>query len=250
MFSVVLLAAGSGSRMLGANGAGPKCLMPTGSGTVLSEIVEGILTLSPQKICIVGGYGADQLQEYIDGAPWRNSVTMITNSKYSKDRNIFSALLGQRKVQGNGGILFVETDTYLAPAAWKVISAGLAQGKSFICVSQSYSRENTGGYVITDEHGRVTEVGYQPKFTHRLEGADRMAGLFFVAAEEVTAEQELREKAVKTSIDDYYFASLIGCEKAFDFRTVTIHQNQIGAFNTRDEYTDTLDRVGSPKLGS
>ena len=250
MFSVVLLAAGRGSRMSGANGVGPKCLMPSGKGTVLSQIVEGILRLSPQKICIFGGYGADQLQEYIDGAPWRNSVTMIKNDKYSMDRNIFSALLGQRKVQGNGGILFVETDTHLAPAAWKVIGAGLTLGKSFICVSQSYSRKNTGGYVLTDKHGRVTEIGYQPKFITRLEGADRMAGMFFVAAEEVRAERELREKAVKISIEDYYFASLIGYEDDFDFRTVTIPKNQIGAFNTKAEYAETMERVGLPKLGS
>lgn len=236
--------------MSGANGVGPKCLMPSGSGTVLSQIVEGIMTLSPQKICIVGGYGADQLQEYIDGSPWRNSVIMVKNDKYSEDRNIYSALLGQRKVHGNGGVLFVETDTHLAPAAWEVISAGLTLGKSFICVSQNYSRENTGGYVLTDKHGRVAEIGYQPEFIARLEGADRMAGMYFVAAEEVKAEQELREKAAKISIDDYYFASLIGYEDAFDFSTITIHKNQIGAFNTKAEYTETLERVGLPELGS
>ena len=236
----MFLCAGRGSRMKGVNRAVPKCLMPIGSETFLSFMVSGVISLCPERIIIVGGYGMDALRSYSQVQNWKKHIELVENTEFKRDKNIYSALLGQKNANPGKGILFVETDSYLTEDAWFSINKALSQGRSFICVSEFYSRKNTGGVVKTDQEGRVTDIGYAPKYDPFFEGAHRMAGIFYISEKDVSNHSKLLEFAARKNIDQYHFAPLMGREAEFDIFAAILPKGSINAFNTVSEYKKTL----------
>lgn len=247
MFNIVFLAAGKGSRMQGMNGQFPKCLMKFGNGTILSNLVEAALPINPNKISIVGGYGINHLSEYINSCYWGKQVNLINNEKYAYDRNIYSAFKAQKNHLGEGGVLFVETDTYLTNEAWQIIENALLKQVSFITVSKNYSKENTGGFVVSDNADNLIKLGYQPKYLNELEGAHRMAGMLYISSKDMQKDFELRKKLAYKDIDRYYFESLIDFEDKFSIKILSLPENFISAFNTKEEYYETLRSANSIK---
>ncbi len=240
MFDIVLLAAGRGSRMGGANGNQPKCLMPFKSGTVLSDLISNLLHLSPRTIKIIGGFGYENLKRYIE-EHFKNTSTeieLIRNDYFEKDRNIYSALIGQEAIGIHGGVLFFETDTIITPSVVFKLKNYLAKGKSFIGVSDRYHSKNTGGFVIEDESGSVVEIGYKPKFDWKLRGSHRMAGFLYVCQKDFDIDLKLRKSLCKSNIDNYYFASMYGSEHLYDICVLQVEEHMIKSFNTVTEYTD------------
>nr|WP_278252893.1 bifunctional UDP-N-acetylglucosamine diphosphorylase/glucosamine-1-phosphate N-acetyltransferase GlmU [Alteromonas sp. 5E99-2] len=64
MFSVVILAAGKGTRMKSSL---PKVLHPVGGKPIVQRIIDTVETLSPSAIQLVYGHGADQLKQTLKG---------------------------------------------------------------------------------------------------------------------------------------------------------------------------------------
>ncbi len=63
---IVILAAGKGKRM---RSAGPKVLQPLGDRPLLNHVIEAAQTLAPERIHVVYGHGAEQVQSalgYLD----------------------------------------------------------------------------------------------------------------------------------------------------------------------------------------
>ena len=64
MFSVVILAAGKGTRMKSSL---PKVLHPVGGKPIVQRIIDTVETLSPSAIQLVYGHGAEQLKQTLQG---------------------------------------------------------------------------------------------------------------------------------------------------------------------------------------
>ncbi len=240
MFDVVLLAAGRGIRMEGANGNKPKCLMPLKSGTVLSDLIDKLSLLSPRKIKVVGGFGYENLKSYLEGhsTHLQKDIELIRNNKFELDRNIYSALIGQESMDANAGVLFVEADIVLLDPVLEKIKNYILDGRSFIGVSGRYHSKNTGGYVILDEFGYIVAIGYQQSFEAKLEGSHRMIGFLYVSEQDFHVDLNLRKKLCNIDIDNYYFASIYKKEHLLDLRALEIEENLVRSFNTMIEYNE------------
>ncbi|MGA9771364.1 MAG: phosphocholine cytidylyltransferase family protein [Blastocatellia bacterium] len=102
----IILAAGKGSRLNGAAGDLPKCLVNIGGVTLLERQIQALRSVSIDDIYVVIGYGADSVR-----AICKNSVSYIENICYHQTNSLFSLWLARELMRDgfvvmNGDVLF------------------------------------------------------------------------------------------------------------------------------------------------
>jgi choline kinase len=102
----IILAAGKGSRLNGAAGDLPKCLIQLGEITLLERQIETLRSAGIDDIHIVVGYGADRVRETCG-----NAARYIENHLYHQTNSLFSLWMARELmfdgcVVMNGDVLF------------------------------------------------------------------------------------------------------------------------------------------------
>jgi choline kinase len=203
---VVLLAAGSGRRMLPLTAQVPKALLSVGGRSVLDWMIEAVLARSQAEIVVVTGFAADAVEEQLarrHGA----RVRCVHNNRFADDVNILSVETGVSALREPArGYLVCETDLLLDDSAWDALFAGLSPAQSqWICRGR-YGRTLTGGTVHARHDGRIDCIDYRPAHDSRCDGWDKMIGMLWVAPDAVSADRRLRQAAIDVSIAQYYLA--------------------------------------------
>lgn len=183
---VVILAAGLGSRMAEITKDRPKCMAPFQQGTLLSRLLvqlrayEGI-----RRIHIVGGYRAEDLEEYVKhaefaGLPiqvWRNDVYATTNS-------LISAKVAFE--QARGQLLMFNSDVvYEAELVRRMVESEEPFAFSLDC--SGYNEESEK--LVLGTQGRVAAIA---KTWKESEATGCSADLYRVRIEEGNNESLLR----------------------------------------------------------
>ncbi len=106
---IVILAAGTGSRMAEITKDRPKCMAPFLDGTILSRLLGQLRSFAPAKIHIIGGYKIEVLREYLKDPKFEGlPIQLWENNQYATSNSLLSAALALTKAKGQ--LLILNSD--------------------------------------------------------------------------------------------------------------------------------------------
>jgi CTP:molybdopterin cytidylyltransferase MocA len=202
--SVVLLAAGRGSRLAELTVTTHKSLLPVGGRPSLGFILDVLLAAGTREIVVVKGYMHEAIESYV--ATFPEAVRVVNNLRYAEDTNILSTAIGvDALTTPEAGYMIVETDLVVAPSGWRAI-LDVGDARSFWVTRGTYGPSLTGGALHADASGEIEQIVYAPVYDQRYDGWDKLLGVLYVGPNETAKDRELRAEAARRSIAQYYMA--------------------------------------------
>ncbi len=145
----VLLAAGTGTRLMPLTADRPKCMVEVDGCAIVDTLLAALLRLGIEKIVVVTGYQADTLEDYLrkrDAFRWH----FIHNERYATTNNILSLQVAAEAIVAP--FLLVESDIYLAPE----VLAPLHEPDRILVAPYTPQMDGTG--ITMDQKGHVAEM--------------------------------------------------------------------------------------------
>lgn len=234
--NVVLLSAGSGSRMGALTGQRPKSLLDVGNKTVLDWMLDAIISRTSGEIVVVTGFQPAAVAQHL-AKRYGNRVKTVWNSQYADDVNILSVEIGVAALsKPELGYLIVETDLLLDTVAWdKVFLASKTLHSYWVCKDQ-YHKGLTGGIVRADINGNIQAVDYQPEYNKKYDGWQKMVGLLLVGPAEVQADRQLRREAISQTTKQYYLMPWRQQLQQLPCRVLDLADGFAASFNTEADF--------------
>lgn len=161
--SVVILAAGRGTR-LGEFGIQiPKALIRTGkdSETMISRLIDQFSTMS-RDIRVVMGHRTDLLHPYLrTNYP---EVSRVYNEYYQDKSSMVSLQVGTSNLSDKcRKLVVVDADTYLSEQAFSLISRMIIESQNGIIFTTKAKRPDGEWSVTTDNLHRIVSISTEPK---------------------------------------------------------------------------------------
>jgi len=228
--SVVILAAGSGSRF---KADVPKCLCPIGSETVISRQIRQINTyISGARINVVTGWNGEWVKKYCESLD--PNIRTYFNSKYKEDKNIYSCLVGLSDVSGDA--LILEGDCVFSDEAFEKIGASLEStkdGSTLFLGAQARSGE-TNGTVEASESGSFVRYAIGKK--ESVENSYNMTGATRISSKLINVFKADLKSSSSLSLEQYYFDPMVRFNQKYNIG-VDILGAGCYTFNTKEAYT-------------
>ncbi len=145
----VLLAAGSGSRLLPYTKDSPKCMVKVAGRAIVDTLLDALRRLEIAEIVVVTGYQAEALKGYLrrqEGFRWR----FVHNERFASTNNILSLHVAQEAIEPP--FLLVESDIYVEPN----LLAPLHKTDQILVAP--YAQEMNGTGIVMAENGNVQEM--------------------------------------------------------------------------------------------
>jgi NDP-sugar pyrophosphorylase family protein len=110
----VLLAAGSGKRLLPLTADRPKCMVEVAGRPIVDGLIDSLARAGVEELVVVTGYRADALRAHLGARRGGVAITYVDNPHYATTNNILSLLLAAPNVRAP--FLLVESDVEAEPA--------------------------------------------------------------------------------------------------------------------------------------
>ena len=107
--TAIILAAGSGSRLLPHTAHAPKCLTPIAGQPILRYQIAALRHCGITDIVIVVGYKGDRIREFVD-----SSVTLVDNREFAITNSSYSLWLAREHM--SDGFIHLNSDLLFEPA--------------------------------------------------------------------------------------------------------------------------------------
>jgi NDP-sugar pyrophosphorylase family protein len=247
--SVVLLAAGRGSRLSSLTQHTHKSLLPVAGKPALQYVIEEILARDAREVIIVTGDKHEAIEEFVRDR-FAGRIRAAYNERFASDTNILSTEIGVAALERpEDGYLIVETDLIVAPEGWsKILDVGDGR-ESFWVTRDTYSETLTGGALRADRDGRVTDLVYAPKYTSSYEGYQKLLGVLYVGRDQVAKDRELRQRGIARTIAQYYMTPWVENLPQLPCRARPLGAVYAASYNDIETYRQT-DRRFAEVLGS
>ncbi len=234
--NVVLLSAGSGSRMGPLTSQRPKSLLEVGNKTVLDWMLDAIIARTDGEIVVVTGFQAEAVEQHL-AKRYGERVKTVRNPRYEDDVNILSVEIGVAALsQPELGYLIAETDLLLDVTAWdKLFLAAKTSDSYWVCKGQ-YHKGLTGGIVKADLNGNILAVEYQPDYKEYYNGWAKMVGLLLVGPREVHADRLFRQHAISQTTRQYYLVPWHQHLQQLPCRVLDLVDGFAASFNTEADF--------------
>ena len=146
---VVILAAGQGKRMFSDL---PKVLHPIAGRPLLGHVIDTARRLSPARLCVVVGHGADQVRERLSDA---GTTWALQAQQLGTGHAVMQAL---PQLDEGGTVLVLYGDVPLiAPETLRSLVDAAASG-SLALLTQHLDEPKGYGRIVRDGAGRVTGI--------------------------------------------------------------------------------------------
>jgi L-glutamine-phosphate cytidylyltransferase len=146
----VLLAAGTGTRLLPLTEQMPKCMVPVAGKPIVDHLLTALAPLALDELIVVTGYRADRLRAHLGSAQGPTRIRYVDNPDYATTNNIYSLYLARELVSPPFALL--ESDI----VAGADVLAGLGRADQMIVARYTADMDGTG--VRVDEDGKVREM--------------------------------------------------------------------------------------------
>lgn len=231
MKNIVILAAGMGTRF---NSKQPKCLSAVDNQSVVSRVIGQVNRHIPDaRIKVVVGYEAEQIKRHTAGY----DVSYVVNNKFTKDKNIWSAVLGVK--DSKGGVLILEGDCVYDDLAFREMATSL--GKKSIIFLGGQADQNRSNGIVKIKNGLFDDfiIGKRSK---PLEGEYfDMVGALWIASADASTFVARASSLAKKGLDFYYFEPLFD-KKKFRLKCKKLSGKRY-TFNTQPEYESMLNNI-------
>lgn len=202
--SIILLAAGQGSRMAPLTSDKPKAMLEIDGRPLLSIILDEVADLA-NEIVVVTGYRHEQVENYLK-TDSRTNIKVVHNSEFNRDVNILSVEMGVNGLLSPGtGYTIIETDLLIERRGWQAImTAHSNSNDSFWVTHGRYSKNLTGGIVYSCDGSQITSIAYVPEYDPKYDGWHKMLGILSVGPTQVEVDRRLRSQALESGFNQYY----------------------------------------------
>lgn len=112
----IILAAGIGRRMRPLTDDCHKTLLEVGGQTIIGRILEGLQANGVNEVCIVTGYRADEVEEYVTREFAQFNFRFVRNDRFASTNNIYSMALALESIELDMDVLLIESDLVYEPA--------------------------------------------------------------------------------------------------------------------------------------
>ena len=109
-YTALILSAGYGNRMKPFTLDKHKSLLEVSGKTILGMIIESLISYGVKNFCIVTGYKAKDIVDYVSKNYRNINVDYVHNKDFYKTNNIFSVSLALNKLKTEDDILLIESD--------------------------------------------------------------------------------------------------------------------------------------------
>ncbi len=147
----VILAAGMGKRLGELTKGNTKCMIEVGSETLISRLLHQLDKLNLQRIILVVGYKAKELQDYLQTIPIQTTIEFVENTIYDKTNNIYSLYLAKDYLTADDTLLF-ESDIIMEDA---VIQKLVNNPYPDLALVDKYESWMDGTVVTIDDENRI-----------------------------------------------------------------------------------------------
>lgn len=204
--AVVVLAAGTGSRLSPRTDYLHKSLLPIGGKPGIEWILESVCSSPAEEIVVVTGFRQDEVRSFVAGK-FGTRVKFVHNPEFLTDGNILSVDIAVNSLRApNRGYLVVESDLFIEPLGWQAIFSIDDPLDSFWVTKSLYSEALTGGALSCGGDGRTKKLVYAPTYEKKHEGMQKLLGVLYVGESNVEFDRQIRGEYVSRSISQYYMA--------------------------------------------
>lgn len=147
----VILAAGMGKRLGELTKGNTKCMIEVGGETLISRLLHQLDQLKLQRIILVVGYKAKELQDYLQTIPIQTTIEFVENTIYDKTNNIYSLYLAKDYLTADDTLLF-ESDIIMEDA---VIQKLVNNPYPDLALVDKYESWMDGTVVTIDDENRI-----------------------------------------------------------------------------------------------
>ncbi len=105
LMKIVILAAGTASRLKPLTDNTPKCLLKVGEKSILERTIENLVKNNISEVIVVTGFLKEKIEKFLTPNYPNISFTFIFNEKYDSTNNIYSLWLAKKEVVGNKMLL-------------------------------------------------------------------------------------------------------------------------------------------------
>ena len=154
---LLILAAGTGSRLSPHTDHLPKCLLPIdGDVTILDHQLELAQSLGITRIKIVVGYQFEQIEAKLDSfRPYFDDITTVYNPFFETTNNLVSLWLGVSQIEDS--FIMMNGDSILNV---KILKSCLSNNKGvLIPISRKSSYDADDTKVILDSNDNILQIG-------------------------------------------------------------------------------------------
>lgn len=217
----ILLAAGTGLRMIPINSTVPKAMLKINDEILIERIIKQLHEKDIQEIYIVVGFMKEKFEYLID----KYNVNLIVNNKYLEKNNIYSLYLARKYI----------SNSYIIPCdLW--------------FKNNPFSKiELQSWYLVSDEKRNTNNVSLNKK--HEIvkvkQGNHRMVGLTYINHNDAKMiVSRLEEKNKDNQFDDSFWEEILfEKKKMIIFGKLERHEN-VKEINTFEELRN-IDETSS-----
>ena len=156
----VILAAGQGTRLGALTERTPKCLLKIGKRTILEHIISILKECNIACVLLVIGIKGNcwnqESYEIVNNICKKNGVNLILNFENDKTQSSYSLFLAMKDVKKTS-LLAMDGDVFFNKRVLSSICN--APHDTFVLSKRTDNLSEPGTRIITDQNGRVTDVG-------------------------------------------------------------------------------------------
>lgn len=233
---VVILAAGRSRRMEHLSRKLPKCLLPYKGEQILKRLVRQVKAAGVERIVITIGYRADEMHRLFDDDP---AVTLVENTMYEEDVNIYSMSLALSEIDGPCAIF--EADTVMEDALVSYVVGSDFEGKSVWFTKGPFREDQYGGILKSNKYGEVTDVRIVPSWQENYRRYSKLSGIMRIGPGEIELFRALVNKYARTTLRQYFLNAWIENIKLLPSYEADITAFQFFTFNKPAEFYQMQD---------
>jgi CTP:phosphocholine cytidylyltransferase-like protein len=229
--SVIILAAGQGSRLAPLTNHCHKSLLPFGDEPLLVRTIRQLHSIGLLSIRIVVGH----LQETIKKAllPFHPSIQFINNSLYATDTNSLSLHLGLEGIVNP--VLIIEADVVLSEACLPIIKKVCEGHQSVWFTHDVFKSHQVGGIIRSNASKQIEDMRIVPHFDSSYAEYSKNLGVVYIGPDEINNYKKILLDGISSSITFYYMEYWIQHLSELIAFEVNLFPHPAGSFNTVEE---------------
>jgi len=239
---VVIMAAGSGSRMRPLTKDRHKSLLPLDTNdTFLSRMLHQLNEYEIDKVIIVTGYRHQDIEKVVK--LYELNITTIYNEKYAVDTNIYSMKLALDTVDTNSPVIILEADIYLDDYALYKIIKESRENKSLWFTKGSFTKEQYGGILKKDTKSNILDIAIVPQYKNKYEEYDKLLGIMTIGTQEIEKYKTYLNLWVEKTLEQYYLIPWIENLQDLPCIAFDLDGHLVESVNREEEYYSFLEKL-------